>query len=91
MLSTRIFDIIVDSSIHIRMTDRVSNIMTYISTEIGKRLFSLLPRCNKRYLFYIYLEKRADVVLMHVRAYIAVVSMAENRNIVEKYIRSLKT
>ncbi len=35
-------------------------------------------------------EKQVNVVLVHIGAYISIIPVAQNRNIIEKHIRSLK-
>ena len=62
-----------------------------IFAAMGQAFFTLLPGADSGKLHETTTEKVIDMVFMHIGTYIAVVSMAQDGQIIEKHVRSLET
>ena len=91
VVSPRILYIIADPSIDIRMADGISNIMTDKTAQKSHSLFLLLLGFNPGKAVKGAAEKIIYTMLVHIGAYISVVSVAQDREIVKKHIRPLKS
>ena len=84
-------DVIFNPSIYIRVAYGIADIMAYKTAHIGQPLFPLLPRVNPGKLEETAPEKIIHMVFVHMGTHIAVVTVAQDRQVIEKHIRSLKT
>ncbi len=81
--------IVSDSAIYIGMTDGIPNVMAEITTKIRQSLSPLLLKGNFAKVFQITSKKILNMMFMHIGAYVPVIPMTENRNIVKENIRTL--
>ena len=86
-----IFNIMPDSSVYIGMADGISYIVAEKAAEKGQSLFPLLAGLDIVKIFQVALKEIPDMVFVHIRAYIPVVPVAQNRQVIEKHIRSLQS
>ena len=73
-----------------RMAGIVANIVPQITAKISQSPLSLLLGFDLCHVIQAAAEKQVNVVLVHIGAYISIIPVAQNRNIIEKHIRSLK-
>ena len=90
MISRWIVNVIINSSVNIWMADRIADIMADKACQKGDSLFTLLLIWELGKLCQKAAKKIIYMVFMHIRTHIAVVTVAQDRNVVEKHIRSLK-
>ena len=91
IIGTRILYIIFNAAIYIGVTDRITYIVAQKTAHVGQALFPLLSGSNPGKLQEAAAEEIVDMMLMHVRAYIAVIPVAEDGQVVKEHIRPLKT
>ncbi len=82
--------IIADPPVDKRMADGIRDIMVNKAGQKGYGLFAPLPGRNLADAAQAVFKKGIDMVLMHVRAHIAVVAVAQDGNVVKKHIRALQ-
>ena len=82
---------IADAPVHIRMTDRIGNVMVHKSGQIGDGFLLLLARADGSNTTQTALEKGIYLVFVHIGTDVAVIAVAQDRDIIEKHIRSLQT
>jgi hypothetical protein len=69
----------------------VTDIMADKTAHVGQAFFTLLPGADSGKLHETATEKVIDMVFMHIGAYIAVVSMAQDGQVIKKHVRPLET
>ena len=82
--------LILDPPVNERMADGVPDIVAEIAGEIGQGLLLLLAGMDFRNFRQAALEKVIHMKVMHIGAHIAVISVAQDRNIVKENIRALE-
>ena len=82
---------IADAPVHVRMTDRIGNVMVYKSGQIGDGFLLLLARADGSNTAQTALKKGVYLVFVHIGTDVAVIAVAQDRDIIEKHIRSLQT
>ena len=91
VISARMMDVIFNPSIYIRVAYGIADIMAYKTAHIGQSLFPLLPRVNPGKLEETAPEKIIHMVFVHMGTHIAVVTVAQDRQVIEKHIRPLQS
>ena len=86
----RIADVISDSAVHIGMADGVPHVVAEKAGQVGDALLPLLSGLQIPQMGQITAEKVVHMVLVHVSAHVPVIPVAQNGDIIEKDIRSLK-
>ncbi len=82
-------NIVLNPPIDIRVADGVANIVVEKSAYIGNSFITLLMRLDLAQILKTIPEETIDMVIMHISSHIAVIPVAQNRNIVKKDIGAL--
>ena len=84
-------DIILDAPVYVRMADGIPHVMAQKTADVSQSRFSLLTRIDGGKSGKAAAEEVVDSVLMHVGAYVPVVPVAQDGQVVEKDIRPLES
>ena len=86
----RIVDVIADPPVHVGVADGIRRVVAEKTGQIGYGLLPLLLGLDLRQPLQIVLEKSVHMVFVHVGAYVPIVPVPQDRDIVEKNIRPLE-
>ena len=91
VIGARVIDIVFNASVYIGVAYGVTDIMADKTAHVGQAFFTLLPGADSGKLHETATEKVIDMVFMHIGTYIAVVSMAQDGQVIKKHVRPLET
>lgn len=83
VIGARVIDIVFNASVYIGVAYGVTDIMADKTAHVGQAFFTLLPGADSGKLHETATEKVIDMVFMHIGTYIAVVSMAQDGQVIK--------